>query len=65
MTECYECSRLAELVAQNTAMRAKLGAGAPVPDGRVHAECRRLQQRVDMLEAENARLRARLGEEES
>ena len=29
MTECYECSRLAELVAQNTAMRAKLGADAP------------------------------------
>ena len=29
MTECYECSRLAELVAQNTAMRAKLGMDAP------------------------------------
>lgn len=29
MTECYECSRLAELVAQNTAMRVKLGTDAP------------------------------------
>lgn len=28
MTECYECSRLAELVAQNTAMRAKPGTTA-------------------------------------